>query len=205
MMINRMCALEVYPRLRGGSRFNPNLAAYLCGLSPPTRGIHRRPLVVADARGSIPAYAGDPFVLPDVAKYEPVYPRLRGGSTGRGTRTTSPHGLSPPTRGIPAGAIDGGGSDRSIPAYAGDPIPTQASRTPSTVYPRLRGGSQRGRYGVGSVLGLSPPTRGIRRYAAPRCRRSGSIPAYAGDPSCIGIVIASAEVYPRLRGGSASR
>ena len=50
--------------------------------------------------------------------------------------------------------------------------------------------------------GLSPPTRGIPTPPAPTVIGSGSIPAYAGDPTAHSLLKQLAEVYPRLRGGS---
>ena len=50
------------------------------------------------------------------------------------------------------------------------------------VYPRLRGGSLVGGGAMPSVLGLSPPTRGIQFLNGIAPHLIGSIPAYAGDP-----------------------
>ena len=52
---------EVYPRLRGGSSSPASSSPTLAGLSPPTRGIRRHIGIGKAFRGSIPAYAGDPF------------------------------------------------------------------------------------------------------------------------------------------------
>ena len=70
------------------------------------------------------------------------------------------------------------------------------------VYPRLRGGSPPDSVFLSTCTGLSPPTRGIRQNAFCWRIRSGSIPAYAGDPSVISAPPVMLMVYPRLRGGS---
>ncbi len=153
--------LAVYPRLRGGSAgTSPQISARL-GLSPPTRGIrvgcdvnHRYP-------GSIPAYAGDPPLRAGISRGLRVYPRLRGGSPAVLYRIDLLSGLSPPTRGIPHRPPPQEPQSRSIPAYAGDPGLAALPRGFRAVYPRLRGGSRIIGQVVGSVPGLSPPTRGI--------------------------------------------
>ena len=78
-----------------------------------------------------------------------VYPRLRGGSRGVGWAASRLLGLSPPTRGIRAGAVVGLRGLRSIPAYAGDPPMNGLRRYLGRVYPRLRGGS--GNRGFGAL------------------------------------------------------
>ena len=70
----------------------------------------------------------------------------------------------------------------SIPAYAGDPVPRDILTTTVPVYPRLRGGSAVIQSICAAVIGLSPPTRGIRTLYRIAHDYEGSIPAYAGDP-----------------------
>ncbi len=94
-------ARRVYPRLRGGSCRSPALSQPFSGLSPPTRGIHRKRRLANVRGGSIPAYAGDPLAeYPDEVP-RVVYPRLRGGSADPARAVRRNRGLSPPTRGIP--------------------------------------------------------------------------------------------------------
>ena len=134
-------------------------------------------------------------------QYE-VYPRLRGGSTALFTANGLPHGLSPPTRGIPMRAAIVRAHIGSIPAYAGDPAAGWSASQVRQVYPRLRGGSLRGDDADKPVHGLSPPTRGIPPPEEREPVTLGSIPAYAGDPCLCGQVNGRHGVYPRLRGGS---
>ena len=131
----------VYPRLRGGSPSTIRRIDCVCGLSPPTRGIHILPtLPPADLR-SIPAYAGDPRSSAACARQAGVYPRLRGGSRRVAAEQVGDEGLSPPTRGILVLRLDLRVKARSIPAYAGDPIIVSHDAPTLAVYPRLRGGS----------------------------------------------------------------
>ena len=197
------CAdMEVYPRLRGGSRSQAWHMPIAGGLSPPTRGIPPPLCHGAVGRGSIPAYAGDP--LPHSAHKSGigVYPRLRGGSQIGRQPVSTPAGLSPPTRGIRYGYWHTARIWRSIPAYAGDPAHKRGICPLPEVYPRLRGGSRPRFVTVRSVEGLSPPTRGIRYHTPRTSQVSGSIPAYAGDPRQGHRFARSQKVYPRLRGGS---
>ena len=92
---------------------------------------------------------------------------------------------------------------RSIPAYAGDPAAARAAAEPAEVYPRLRGGSNASLPHRYTYIGLSPPTRGIRQSRAASTPISRSIPAYAGDPHLLHLARRATQVYPRLRGGSA--
>ena len=70
----------VYPRPRGGTEPLRVADAVVTGLSPPTRGNHRRSNRHRDYWGSIPAHAGEPGskVIPPTGSE--VYPRPRGGT-----------------------------------------------------------------------------------------------------------------------------
>ena len=116
--------VRVYPRLRGGSLFNPARSGGISGLSPPTRGIPSGSGRHHYSGGSIPAYAGDPLTASDSGTLLAVYPRLRGGSVRRPSVQSSSKGLSPPTRGIRISPHPPCAASRSIPAYAGDPETT---------------------------------------------------------------------------------
>ena len=131
----------VYPRLRGGSAEVEGHIELPTGLSPPTRGIRLADAAWWAARGSIPAYAGDPNLKAHMIAAHKVYPRLRGGSPTDKSVQAGVNGLSPPTRGILGRrgcCMSGLGS---IPAYAGDPPCYTQWLCVIWVYPRLRGGS----------------------------------------------------------------
>ena len=69
-------------------------------------------------------------------------------------------------------------------------------------YPRSRGGTARISFFDARKMGLSPLTRGNRRYRARWWGRSGPIPAHAGEPkSQVGAGYVS-RAYPRSRGGT---
>ena len=175
----------VYPRLRGGSAITVALSNRNRGLSPPTRGIQSATNPCPALIGSIPAYAGDPFLSLPQSTALPVYPRLRGGSVPRDRSGALRHGLSPPTRGIRATVPQTPSWLRSIPAYAGDPSAIASQVSVAGVYPRLRGGSVVVFLVRLPMQGLSPPTRGIPLGFVRVVEGGGSIPAYAGDPADI--------------------
>ena len=143
----------VYPRVGGGTSRPEILFLYgpVGGLSPRGRGNHEAAdtsLKVARLR-SIPAWAGEPRLrqktgavciqkglsprgrgnrcrrwAKDVPSVPPVYPRVGGGtSTSRGCQRTFRY-------------------QRSIPAWAGEPLPNDLL-TPEYgwVYPRVGGGT----------------------------------------------------------------
>ena len=75
-------------------------------------------------------------------------------------------------------------------------------RFTSSVYPRPRGGTERGASGGNPHRGLSPPTRGNPPYSPLVAVDSRSIPAHAGEPREKAIPRTQTEVYPRPRGGT---
>ena len=73
---------------------------------------------------------------------------------------------------------------RSTPAHAGNTVVMQESKVRVWVYPRPRG-----EYGYlyppqFELLGLPPPTRGIRWAQSPYHGNDGSTPAHAGNTPC---------------------
>ena len=174
-----------------------------CGLSPRVRG---NPTPCPGNRPpsrSIPACAGEPLALPPDIRLEEVYPRVCGGTPlhRRGPRYGG--GLSPRVRGNHSGGQCRFRLPRSIPACAGEPAFSGRIVGICEVYPRVCGGTG-GDFGSHFVLsGLSPRVRGnpamTRRLVAP----VGSIPACAGEPHSVYIVVALHPVYPRVCGGTA--
>ncbi len=115
-------------------------------------------------------------------------------------------GLSPPTRGSLERQRPRCPDNRPIPAHAGEPsAPSSAWARKTTrrrAYPRPRGGADGacGRNVAGQ--GLSPPTRGSRRYSGPGRFVRRPIPAHAGEPIRRGRNATDHWAYPRPRGGA---
>ena len=92
-------APAVYPRVCGGTTGSKSLTRLRIGLSPRVRG--NRPQAQADGRAqwSIPACAGEPLALSEMASLMAVYPRVCGGTSGGQFRRAIGQGLSPRVRG----------------------------------------------------------------------------------------------------------
>ena len=90
---------EVYPRPRGGTLHYPLYSHSQLGLSPPTRGNQLATARKRTALRSIPAHAGEPRSGRPPARRCRVYPRPRGGTSGKSDVGDRGRGLSPPTRG----------------------------------------------------------------------------------------------------------
>jgi len=91
-------------------------------------------------------------------------------------------GLSPRTRGNPGRPSGRWSPYGSIPAHAGEPNSGGRERRGCRVYPRARGGTLE--MGRPSPFrdGLSPRTRGNRTRETCVRKKTGSIPAHAGEP-----------------------
>ena len=189
------------PRVRG-NRTGSVAATFRLGLSPRVRGN----LLVREqgrsAAGSIPACAGEPGTPAPTESARRVYPRVCGGTSPEPRRAGAPTGLSPRVRGNLIDSDTGIINRGSIPACAGEPSPTWSMTLAGVVYPRVCGGTAPRRGGHDPRLGLSPRVRGNR--AAPRRLRGieGSIPACAGEPTTGAATASTAEVYPRVCGGT---
>ena len=133
--------------------------AHLCGgLSPRGRGnLRRSPLpafqeAIPAGRGnrsfrwpgtlrtrSIPAWAGEPLAIWVWQRPPRVYPRV-GGGTALGMAEAA-KGLSPRGRGNLLSLGRGASLNRSIPAWAGEPLSRKGRLETYSVYPRVGGGT----------------------------------------------------------------
>ena len=91
---------------------------------------------------------------------------------------------------------------RSIPAWAGEPVPAYPCDTPVAVYPRVGGGTITRCIARNAGTGLSPRGRGNQASAAVSMPLAGSIPAWAGEPVTWRRLALTARVYPRVGGGT---
>ena len=131
--------------------------------------------------GSIPACAGEPVHLLSELSSLKVYPRVCGGTVGWLWSTLTLWGLSPRVRGNPP------------------PPPPHALEQ---VYPRVCGGTTFPQYEYAIPNGLSPRVRGNRPGRTGIRRRTGSIPACAGEPHSLSMNTLFQTVYPRVCGGT---
>ena len=129
---------------------------------------------------------------------------MGGGTLSPSACWPKANGLSPRGRGnqgIKPSAIFPG---RSIPAWAGEPQSSDAGQRVDRVYPRVGGGTLAGRGYTRPAAGLSPRGRGNLLRWEYHNAATGSIPAWAGEPSAGLYPPDSCRVYPRVGGGTKS-
>ena len=151
---------RVYPRVCGGNLSLSSRQAPEMGLSPRVRrkrlGLCRQ----CGREGSIPACAGETFVVLLHIHHDRVYPRVCGGNPGRKIEVYIYRGLSPRVRGKLRynGAVRR--IARSIPACAGETNQPPTRGRAAQVYPRVCGGNAADGGADSSPVGLSPRVRG---------------------------------------------
>jgi len=142
---------RVYPRVCGGTDCARIVVCETVGLSPRVRGNLWLCSVPFVEMGSIPACAGEPLVPLRSCRVLMVYPRVCGGTTESYCPTCCKQGLSPRVRGNPPRAYPIRRNVGSIPACAGEPIISAARPPQCGVYPRVCGGTHRGRTRYGGT------------------------------------------------------
>ena len=173
------------------------------GLSPLTRGNRASMDGQLPSDGPIPAHAGEPHSRSGCSALTRAYPRSRGGTAPIWFSAALVTGLSPLTRGNQVVVDDGLAAQGPIPAHAGEPRGLTGGASMWGAYPRSRGGTAITVKCVASRYGLSPLTRGNRRYPAANRSAWGPIPAHAGEPCMPCSGCRRCRAYPRSRGGTA--
>ncbi len=202
LFLSARTALRVYPRVCGGTTLLNVDASIAAGLSPRVRGNHHRSRDDHLRGGSIPACAGEPAPASPATATGSVYPRVCGGTVDIAFGPCTLGGLSPRVRGNPDQVRVGPRKAGSIPACAGEPPFVVTLAAAVSVYPRVCGGTCQPLYPGISDQGLSPRVRGNPDLAHRVADALGSIPACAGEPSLAGPSPSSAQVYPRVCGGT---
>ena len=213
---------KVYPRVGGATAGLPPPPVQTDGLSPRGRGNRYVKAIRTMMAGSIPAWAGQPLLAPEMGCLVQVYPRVGGATNAKPATGKHGSGLSPRGRGNRGGWLSGeladglsprGRGNRphltvtcrnrgSIPAWAGQPRPILCQQIPIPVYPRV-GGATRTLLSVGrGHTGLSPRGRGNRCWALIGPRPVRSIPAWAGQPATRLPISPANSVYPRVGGAT---
>ena len=172
----------VYPRVCGGTSSSTLDISATCGLSPRVRGNPLQPRTQDAHRRSIPACAGEPTADEDETRRIAVYPRVCGGTVTVQAFGKTSYGLSPRVRGNLLNPWLWRPSMGSIPACAGEPLPTEPRLCAGAVYPRVCGGTVDSGWDGGGGDGLSPRVRGNRGPRRPTPSMIRSIPACAGEP-----------------------
>ena len=193
---------RVYPRVGGATRAGRPAGVLDRGLSPRGRGNHGRADVDARGCGSIPAWAGQPHLPTHPLWNQAVYPRVGGATRFSGVIDERRRGLSPRGRGNHDVVGHPQLAFGSIPAWAGQPHRVTKAKGIFAVYPRVGGATVLIENGVIPLKGLSPRGRGNRTYYGLYYSKSGSIPAWAGQPRPSRRLLSSCTVYPRVGGAT---
>ena len=193
---------RVYPRVCGGTRSVRRNHRYPKGLSPRVRGNPLQEIPKHPHVGSIPACAGEPASIRWNRNCAKVYPRVCGGTTPSPMIARPLMGLSPRVRGNPSGRPETRANPGSIPACAGEPRRSLRRFYEAWVYPRVCGGTAQITKASHCIENLSPRVRGNRGPRRYPIRRTGSIPACAGEPGAEQGVAQMPGVYPRVCGGT---
>ncbi len=191
-----------YPRGCGGTVGGKSVRCQRWGLSPRVRGNLPRLPWRKPSRGPIPAGAGEPASCHQRHAIGRAYPRGCGGTIISGDAGRLEVGLSPRVRGNRWRWSYQTGSSGPIPAGAGEPPAPSFPESPRGAYPRGCGGTSPSRRWRQSWKGLSPRVRGNRRPGPRSYRRTGPIPAGAGEPARRPRSRRSARAYPRGCGGT---
>ena len=163
-------AIEVYPRVCGGTLEELEEKHGADGLSPRVRGNQPYINVKRFLARSIPACAGEPHPMASIAAIPTVYPRVCGGTLTPFSEMRRDGGLSPRVRGNLTGLPDGSEATGSIPACAGEPGRHWGISPVVEVYPRVCGGTSIRTGAQRQFNGLSPRVRGNPRLTRIRSR-----------------------------------
>ena len=129
----------------------------------------------------IPACAGNAPFGPGTPPLPPVHPRMRGERRYQMISPTSCRGSSPHARGTPTRESNKLGTDRFIPACAGNAQSPCHHDFIASVHPRMRGERTKGRSRLKISHGSSPHARGTLNTTVASLTRQRFIPACAGN------------------------
>ena len=177
-----------------------NVAQWVRGSSPLTRGKHALSIRVRRALGLIPAHAGKTRPEHPRTARTGAHPRSRGENGPAAGMVPRVVGSSPLTRGKQTNAALAGPPGRLIPAHAGKTWSYVTGPDNLWAHPRSRGENAFRRRKRQHTRGSSPLTRGKRPRAQPLHASQRLIPAHAGKTPRRHRVAASLPAHPRSRG-----
>ena len=152
------------PRARGGNGATLFTSGGDVGRSPRTRGKLHCVNDDLDAKGTIPAHAGETKRLASSTRAFWDDPRARGGNLTRAREVAPDVGRSPRTRGKPTYATLDHFFSGTIPAHAGETTEARRNTLVGGDDPRARGGNAMMRAKKKASMGRSPRTRGKRPF-----------------------------------------
>ena len=193
------------PRWRGGdlrSEPNPEMSS---GRSPLARGRPMSQCPVFDPFRTIPAGAGETWRWWTITASSTDDPRWRGGDPSESADFLEAVGRSPLARGRLATLNAPSGSDRTIPACAGETGRASRSTARRRDDPRWRGGDATHVDGPQVQSGRSPLARGRLGQSRLALRSQRTIPAGAEETAACPVLMPHSEDDPRWRGGDTDR
>ncbi len=186
----------------GGTHTRTSRKASAPGPSPRGRGNHASAPEMKIIDGTIPAWAGEPPIHMNASGTMRDHPRVGGGTLPLIRSATGDQGPSPRGRGNRTYEYAYPPNGRTIPAWAGEPNHVAPRRQFARDHPRVGGGTPWMPLTPGLMLGPSPRGRGNHPAFAPSSRRSGTIPAWAGEPSAVRQRLMHEGDHPRVGGGT---
>ena len=148
----------------------------------------------------IPAYAGNTPVISSSANSSSVHPRVCGEHAIRLSGFAPSCGSSPRMRGTLYKTISDEGTERFIPAYAGNTVTKSNQKLPVPVHPRVCGEHGHEIEPEAAGAGSSPRMRGTRQTNHSKQSIDRFIPAYAGNTPHAGRTFRPYPVHPRVCG-----
>ena len=182
-----------------------NVAQWVRGSSPLTRGKPRLLEILLHGTRLIPAHAGKTRPEHPRTARTGAHPRSRGENLTCQSSTIAYPGSSPLTRGKRASGWHGASCGGLIPAHAGKTDQRGARGSTRAAHPRSRGENMVLRDRSRQSVGSSPLTRGKRPRAQPLHASQRLIPAHAGKTPRRHRVAASLPAHPRSRGENHNR
>ena len=151
------------------------------GSSPLARGTRALAPTPTDAKGLIPARAGNTVLRSSSPHRVGAHPRSRGEHTRIVTLHALATGSSPLARGTLVDVVIRCAQAGLIPARAGNTLTPPSCSSPKRAHPRSRGEHRLLLAVKQPKAGSSPLARGTLKPAVKRAKIAGLIPARAGN------------------------
>ena len=196
------CRRRDHPRVGGATGCEHVAAAVPDGPSPRGRGNLAEKLELADVKGTIPAWAGQPRSGSRPPRPPSDHPRVGGATGSWRAMAAAERGPSPRGRGNPRGEHHGRRRLWTIPAWAGQPLDENPHMTVDEDHPRVGGATPRVPSRQISACGPSPRGRGNHEVIGNASQLVGTIPAWAGQPGVRGGDSHARADHPRVGGAT---
>ena len=193
-----------HPRSRGENTLRTLQQGTGPGSSPLTRGKLRPATRRGGCSGLIPAHAGKTSTGSRSPSPPGAHPRSRGENGLRRPPRRCGRGSSPLTRGKRSGVLTLRCGPGLIPAHAGKTFTFERTSAGETAHPRSRGENQVQLILDDGVQGSSPLTRGKLVSVLAARDDAGLIPAHAGKTQHLSTQVACEWAHPRSRGENTS-